>query len=95
MDPELASIGLRSMDELIDIAEPRRRFQVLLMACFARLAALLAAIRIYGVMANTVGPIAFVSMWAPARAAAKVDPVIALREGSQPSLRRVSRRRVE
>jgi predicted lysophospholipase L1 biosynthesis ABC-type transport system permease subunit len=152
LDPDLAGIGLRSMDEFIASAESRRRFQVLLMGWFAGLASVLAAIGIYGVMVNTVvrrtreiglrlalgaaprdavtmivrkgmllagagiaagfaaaialmqfirtllfgvspfdvptfaavaallAVIAFVSAWAPARAAARVDPVIALRE---------------
>ena len=152
LDPDLAGIGLSSMDELVAVAESRRRFQALLMGGFAGLAAVLASIGIYGVMVNTVmrrtreiglrlalgatprdavtmivsegmllagvgiatgfataialmrfirtllfgvSPfdlptfaavaalltlIAFVSAWAPARAAAKVDPVVALRE---------------
>jgi predicted permease len=152
LDPDLAGIGLRSMDEFIAAAESRRRFQVLLMGWFAVLAAVLAGIGIYGVMVNTVvrrtreiglrlalgaaprdavtmivtkgmllagagiaagfgvaiavmrfirtllfgvSPfdvptftavaallafIAFVSAWAPARAAARVDPMVALRE---------------
>ena len=52
----LAGIGLRSMDEqaVLAVAESRRRFQVLLMGWFAVLAAVLAAIGIYGVMVNTV-----------------------------------------
>jgi predicted permease len=54
LDPDLAGIGLRSMDEFIAVAESRRRFQVLLMGWFAVLAAVLAAIGIYGVMVNTV-----------------------------------------
>ena len=54
LDPDLAGIGLRSMDEFIAAAESRRRFQVLLMGWFAALAAVLAAIGIYGVMVNTV-----------------------------------------
>jgi putative ABC transport system permease protein len=152
LDSDLAGIGLRSMDDFIAAAESRRRFQVLLMGWFAGLAAILAAIGIYGVMVNTVARrtrelglrlalgaaprdavtmivskgmllsgvgitagfvaaiglmrfirrllfdvspfdvptfaataallavIAFVSAWAPARAAARVDPVVALRE---------------
>src|SRR5262249_50071324 len=54
LDPELAGIGLRSMEESIATAESRRRFQVLVMGWFAGLAAVLAAIGIYGVMVNTV-----------------------------------------
>jgi putative ABC transport system permease protein len=152
LDPDLGGIGLRSMDEFIAVAESRRRFQVLLMGWFAGLAAVLAAIGIYGVMVNTVvrrtreiglrlalgatprdamtmilskgmllagtgiavgfvltialmrfirtllfgvspfdvatfivvaallALIAFVSAWAPAQAAAKVDAVVALRQ---------------
>jgi predicted permease len=152
LDPELAGIGLRRMDEFIAVAESRRRFQTLLMGWFAGLAAVLAAIGIYGVMVNTVvrrtreiglrlalgatprkavtmivnsgmllagagiaagftasiglmrfmrtvlfgvspfdvptfmavaallALIAFVSAWVPARAAARVDPLVALRE---------------
>jgi putative ABC transport system permease protein len=140
------------MDEFIATAESRRRFQVLLMGWFAVLAAVLAAIGIYGVMVNTVvrrtreiglrlalgaaprdavtmivtkgmllagagiaagfaaaiavmrfirtllfgvspfdvptftavagllALIAFISAWAPARTAARVDPMVALRE---------------
>jgi putative ABC transport system permease protein len=152
LDPELAGMGFRSMDDFISTARSRRRFQVLLLGSFAGLAAVLAAIGIYGVMVNTVvrrkreiglrlalgaeprdvvrtvvrrgvllagagiatgfiaaialmrfirtllfgvspfdaltfaavaallAVIAFVSAWAPARAAARVDPVVALRE---------------
>jgi predicted lysophospholipase L1 biosynthesis ABC-type transport system permease subunit len=152
LDPELAGIGFRSMDDFISTAESRRRFQVLLLGAFAGLAAVLAAIGVYGVMVNTVvrrrreiglrlalgaaprdvvtaivtngvwlagggiavgfiaaialmrfirgllfgvspfdaptfaavaallAAIAVVSAWVPARAAARVDPVVALRE---------------
>jgi putative ABC transport system permease protein len=152
LDPDLAGIGFRSMDELIGVAESRRRFQVILMVWFSGLAVVLAAIGIYGMMVNTVvrrtreiglrlalgaaprdavtmilsngmvlagagiaaglvaaialmrfirtllfgvSPfdvptfmavvvllvlIAFVSAWAPAHAAARVDPAVALRE---------------
>jgi len=54
LDPELAGIGFRSMDESISTARSRRRFQVLLLGSFAGLAAVLAAIGIYGVMVNAV-----------------------------------------
>jgi putative ABC transport system permease protein len=54
LDPELAGMGFRSMDEFISTAQSRRRFQVLLLGSFAGLPAVLAAIGIYGVMVNTV-----------------------------------------
>jgi len=54
LDPELAGMAFRSMDDFISTAHSRRRFQVLLLGSFATLAAILAAIGIYGVMVNTV-----------------------------------------
>jgi putative ABC transport system permease protein len=54
LDPDLAGVGFRSMDESISMAHSRRRFQVLLLGSFAALAAVLAAVGIYGVMVNTV-----------------------------------------
>jgi putative ABC transport system permease protein len=54
IDPDLAGVGFESMDDFISTAQSRRRFQVLLLGSFAGLAAVLAAIGIYGVMVNTV-----------------------------------------
>jgi putative ABC transport system permease protein len=51
IDPQQAAFGFETMDGLLSNAEANRRFQTIVLAVFAALALLLAAIGIYGVMA--------------------------------------------
>jgi putative ABC transport system permease protein len=53
-DPQLVVLGIRPMDAVIAGALSRPRFNLLLMASFASVALLLAAVGIYGVMAFLV-----------------------------------------
>ena len=54
LDPDTALFGFRTIDELVSTASSQRRFQMALVAAFAALALLLAAIGVYGVMAHMV-----------------------------------------
>jgi putative ABC transport system permease protein len=54
-DPKLPLIGPASMEQLVDEALARPRFYLLLVAMFACLAVILAAVGIYGVVAYVVG----------------------------------------
>jgi putative ABC transport system permease protein len=54
VDPEQSAFGFRTMEELIEGSGAKRRFQMALVAAFALLAVVLAAIGVYGVMAHGV-----------------------------------------
>jgi putative ABC transport system permease protein len=54
LDPEQPAFAFATMDSLVGDARARRRFQTALVAVFASLALLLAAIGVYGVMGHMV-----------------------------------------
>jgi putative ABC transport system permease protein len=54
IDPDQAVSAFQTMNELLSASGSRRRFQMALVAAFAALALLLAAIGVYGVMAHMV-----------------------------------------
>jgi predicted permease len=55
VDPDLPTFGVRTMQDLVATATASRRFSMQLLAAFAVLALVLAAVGIYGVMAFMVG----------------------------------------
>lgn len=54
VDPDIAIAGIEAMDELVATSTGPRRFSMVLLTVFSLLAAALAAIGLYGVMAFTV-----------------------------------------
>src|SRR6185295_18436026 len=55
IDRELPIADIHTMDEVVGRSIAERRFTMLLLACFAGVAVLLAAIGVYGVLAYLVG----------------------------------------
>jgi predicted permease len=54
MDPNLPLFDVKTMDDLVSEATARRRFQALLLSCFAAAALLLSAIGLYGLLSYLV-----------------------------------------
>jgi putative ABC transport system permease protein len=54
IDPHIAAADVRTMSEVVDVSVAERRLTMLLLAVFASIALLLAAVGIYGVISYTV-----------------------------------------